>query len=622
VSASPIGARAGVPLIVAAPFRGLSAKPDKRLVELAQRGDTHAIEILYDRYATAILRYCRSLLRSTQEAEDVQQEVFVTALSALRNGAGPDSFRPWLYRVAHNACISHMRAKRPALAAVDGELVASATTEPASEEREELRQLLDDLGALPAVQRGALLLREMDGFSYEQVGEVLGLPVTTVRSTIFRARSTLQGLAEARDAKCEEIQTELSELADRRGRRSRRITSHLRVCSECRDFRTQLRNRPAVLRGYVPALPIGVLATVKAATLGAPGTAGGATAGAAAGASGGVGLLGGAGAGKMVAAAASACALIGGAGTQVGVLGGGDGANRSTSAAVAGPHAIRTDDERGSRRSQSSSAGSTAATTARSGVVPLPVDGATSYEAPGTVVWRPAGENRKADGHAAAGTGEVNKAVPASYINATTGSRPRPSTMSQWSHARPGAMPWWDDGEPDDNSDDGPAGPVVTGSPAPPGDDDQSVRRPSDRSDRDGSTTATMTGTTTSSQDSSRDDGSRRETEDSRDAGGDQRTPSSDGPAPAPAQAPAEEQHAVESGTSTPPSDAAPSDAAPTAPAPAPDTTAKEPAPSSPPAGGGSTTTTTPSDPAPGSTTTSTTSTDPDPAPDPAPTTP
>jgi RNA polymerase sigma factor (sigma-70 family) len=436
----------------------LAAKSDKRLVELAQRGDTHAIEVLYDRYATAILRYCRSLLRSTQEAEDVQQEVFVTALSALRNGAGPDSFRPWLYRVAHNACISHMRAKRPTLVAVDGELVASATTEPASEEREELRQLLDDLSALPEVQRGALLLREMDGFSYEQVGEVLGLPVTTVRSTIFRARSTLQGLAEARDAKCEEIQAELSELADRRGRRSRRITSHLHVCSECREFRAALRCRPAVLNGYVPALPLGVLASVKASVLGAQGAAGGAGAAVASG-TGGFGLLGGAGAGKMVAAAASACALIGGAGTQVGVIGGGSGGatGDATTVVVADAGGASS----GSKAPRGGRTGSDGAgRTAHSHVTPAAYQDAISHHAPGTVVWRPANGEDAVTGAPGSHAGHGSTHGPGHAGAATAGAHHAGSlTNTHWGAARPGGLGQYaavgvsDDG-PDAESDD------------------------------------------------------------------------------------------------------------------------------------------------------------------------
>ncbi len=292
--------------------RGLAGRSDESLVAVAKEGDERAFEILYERHSPAILRYCRSLLRSTQEAEDVKQEVFVLAISALRRGAEPDAFRPWLYRVAHNACMSHLRIRRPVLVADNGVLVGPAgAAEPVDGHREELRQLLDDIGKLPDVQRGALLLREMDGFSYEQVGEVLGLPLSTVRASIFRARRTLQGLAEARDADCEAIQSELCRLADRRGRRGRHITTHLHVCVTCRDFRDGLRRRPAVLGGVQPAAPFGsggLLLALKGKLLG----------GAAAGGAGAALATGGGGAGvaKFAAVAASSIALLAGAGVQ------------------------------------------------------------------------------------------------------------------------------------------------------------------------------------------------------------------------------------------------------------------------------------------------------------------
>jgi RNA polymerase sigma factor (sigma-70 family) len=140
--------------------RGLAGRSDERLVQIAREGDERAFGVLYERHSAAILRYCRSLLRSAQEAEDVKQEVFVLAISALRRGVDPDSFRPWLYRVAHNACMSHMRVRRPVLVADNGVLVGpAAAAEPVDGHREELRQLLDDIGTLPDVQRGALLLR-------------------------------------------------------------------------------------------------------------------------------------------------------------------------------------------------------------------------------------------------------------------------------------------------------------------------------------------------------------------------------------------------------------------------------------------------------------------------------
>src|SRR3954463_876499 len=292
-------------------YRGLAGRSDERLVSIAKDGDERAFEILYERHAPAILRYCRSLLRSTQEAEDVKQEVFVLAISALRRGAEPDAFRPWLYRTPPNACMSHLRMRRPLLVADNGVLVGpAAAAEPVGDHREELRQLLDDIGRLPDVQRGALLLREMDGFSYEQVGEVLGLPLSTVRASIFRARRTLQGLAQARDADCEVIQSELAELADRRGRRGRHITSHLTVCSSCRDFRDGLRRRPTVLGGIAPAGPIapGALLALQGKLFGGVAAGGSGAAIATAG--------GGAGVAKIAAVAASSIALLAGMGVE------------------------------------------------------------------------------------------------------------------------------------------------------------------------------------------------------------------------------------------------------------------------------------------------------------------
>src|SRR3954462_15154462 len=299
------------PRLTGSSSRGLAGRSDERLVSIARDGDERAFEVLYERHSPAILRYCRSLLRSTQEAEDVKQEVFVLAITALRRGAEPDAFRPWLYRVAHNACMSHLRMRRPVLVADNGVLVGpAAAAEPVGDHREELRQLLDDIGRLPDVQRGALLLREMDGFSYEQVGEVLGPPLSTVRASIFRARRTLQGLAQARDADCEVIQSELAELADRRGRRGRHITSHLTVCSSCRDFRDGLRRRPTVLGGVSPAGPAapGALLALKGKLFG--GAVAGSSGAAIATAGGGAGVA------KIAAVAASSIALLAGMGVE------------------------------------------------------------------------------------------------------------------------------------------------------------------------------------------------------------------------------------------------------------------------------------------------------------------
>jgi RNA polymerase sigma factor (sigma-70 family) len=404
--------------------RGLAGRSDESLVAVAKEGDERAFEILYERHSPAILRYCRSLLRSTQEAEDVKQEVFVLAISALRRGAEPDAFRPWLYRVAHNACMSHLRIRRPVLVADNGVLVGPAgAAEPVDGHREELRQLLDDIGKLPDVQRGALLLREMDGFSYEQVGEVLGLSLSTVRASIFRARRTLQGLAEARDADCEEIQSELCRLADRRGRRGRHITTHLHVCAICRDFRDGLRRRPAVLGGVPPAAPFGsggLLLALKGKLLGGAAAGGAGTALATGG--------GGAGVAKFAAVAASSIALLAGAGVEADrVI---DHSRRETAAAKGHVTTAPTVDRAAARTVTAAGAGAAAAAVTAAGsdaalregrVGGTPSGGATRTTAGGAH----AGANRSSGAATATrGHGAPRATGPAAAAPSASGSVP------------------------------------------------------------------------------------------------------------------------------------------------------------------------------------------------------
>jgi RNA polymerase sigma factor (sigma-70 family) len=413
------------PTLAGSRRRSLAGRSDESLVAIAKEGDERAFEILYERHEPAILRYCRSLLRSTQEAEDVKQEVFVLAISALRRGAQPDAFRPWLYRVAYNACMSHLRVRRPVLVADNGVLVGPAgTAEPFDGHREELRQLLDDIGKLPDVQRGALLLREMDGFSYEQVGEVLGLPLSTVRASIFRARRTLQGLAEARDADCEQIQSELSRLADRRGRRGRHITTHLHVCPTCREFRDGLRRRPALLSGVQPAAPFGsggLLLAIKGKLFG----------GTAAGGAGAVLATGGGGAGvaKIAAVAASSIALLASAGVEADRVIEHSHREAATSRrdAAAAPSARAT----GARTTVGAAAAAAAGASAVDARVDAPLrKGRIIAGHPGTVTRPPTGASRGSGGppatggHGAARPTSTAAGAPApSGSSATTGER-------------------------------------------------------------------------------------------------------------------------------------------------------------------------------------------------------
>ena len=219
-----------------------SRGPDERLSALAAAGDDAAFELLYQRYSTPIYRYLRRRLSSDEEAQDVQQQVFLSAYSALRAGVEPIRFKSWLYRISHNVCVSELRARKPIAVQIDEEHgLASTRADAEPKSREDLRELLDDLGNIPKMQSSALLLREINDLSYAEIAETLHLPIATVRSHIFRARASLHALQAARDVDCAEIRAELARVAGRRGRRSEHVARHLRVCSDCADYRMRLR---------------------------------------------------------------------------------------------------------------------------------------------------------------------------------------------------------------------------------------------------------------------------------------------------------------------------------------------------------------------------------------------
>lgn len=236
---------------------------DERLGALVAAGDDDAFEILYQRYSAPIHRYLRRRLASEEEVQDVHQQVFLSAYSALRAGVEPVRFKSWLYRIAHNVCVSELRARKPvAVQLEDQPGLASLRDDAERGSREDLRELIDDLANIPKPQSSALLLREINDLSYAEIADTLHLPIATVRSQIFRARASLNALQAARDVDCSEIRAELSRLAGRRGRRSAHVANHLRVCTSCADYRLRLRQRSAL--SVLPLLPVAWLRPLRA----------------------------------------------------------------------------------------------------------------------------------------------------------------------------------------------------------------------------------------------------------------------------------------------------------------------------------------------------------------------
>jgi RNA polymerase sigma factor (sigma-70 family) len=281
----------------------LRLQSDERLVALIRRGHHGAFEALVQRYQPRLLAFCRHMLGSTEDAEDVLQEVFAASFNAICADNRPINARPWLYRIARNRCLNHLR--RPQASGQDSmdvfERDGGASTADTVHEREEFRQIVADVGELPETQRTALLLREIDALSYEQIAEAMETTVPSVKSLLVRARVGLAEAAEARLLTCDEVRIELGRVAEGIARTSAPIRRHLKACDRCHTFRGELRRTNKALASIYPVGPLLLLKKLWIAKLGFGASA---SAGAGAAATSGGGAAAGVGVAGATAAAA------------------------------------------------------------------------------------------------------------------------------------------------------------------------------------------------------------------------------------------------------------------------------------------------------------------------------
>jgi RNA polymerase sigma factor (sigma-70 family) len=295
----------------------LKLQGDEKLIAMARAGNPGAFEAIVDRYQGRLLGFCRQMLGSTEDAEDVLQEVFVNAYKAMLADEREINLRPWLYRIARNRCLNYLRKpKADAQESMDmvPEVEAASTAERVHN-REEFRQILSDVNKLPETQRAALLLREMDALSYEEIAAAMDTTVPSVKSLLVRARISLTEASQARLLTCGEVRVELSEAAEGLRKVSAPVRRHVRECDECGDFRSQLRSNEKALAALFPVGPLFALKGFIASKLGLGGGAAGAgagTAGAGAGALGGVSAaIGGSSAASGIGAALGTKAVAG-----------------------------------------------------------------------------------------------------------------------------------------------------------------------------------------------------------------------------------------------------------------------------------------------------------------------
>jgi RNA polymerase sigma factor (sigma-70 family) len=292
----------------------LKLQGDEKLIAMARAGNPGAFETIVDRYQGRLLGFCRQMLGSTEDAEDVLQEVFVNSYRAMLADEREINLRPWLYRIARNRCLNHLRKpKADAQESMDmvPEVDAASTAE-CVHNREEFRQILSDVNKLPETQRAALLLREMDSLSYEEIAAAMETTVPSVKSLLVRARISLAEASQARLLTCGEVRVELSEAAEGLRKVSAPIRRHVRECDECADFRSQIRSNEKALAALFPVAPLIALKGFIASKLGLGTGGAGAGAGAAGAGAAGAGV-GGVSAALGGGSAASGIGAIGGA---------------------------------------------------------------------------------------------------------------------------------------------------------------------------------------------------------------------------------------------------------------------------------------------------------------------
>jgi len=278
---------------------------DTGLARRAAGGNQRAFEAIFERYHQDLYRYCAAILGNAEDAHDAVQNTMFKVLRALPGEKREIKLKPWLYRIAHNEAIDLLRARR-STEPIDAEsLVGRGGPANEVEARERLRLLVADIAELPARQRGALVMREMSGLSYGQIGEALETSPAVARQTLYEARVSLGQMSEGREMQCREVMRAVSD-DDGRLLRRRDIRAHLRSCPSCRAFQAEISNRQRELAALAP-LPAVASAGILQGLLG--GAAGGSS-----GAVGGAGAVG-VGAGKAltgtvaIKSAAAICAV-------------------------------------------------------------------------------------------------------------------------------------------------------------------------------------------------------------------------------------------------------------------------------------------------------------------------
>jgi RNA polymerase sigma factor (sigma-70 family) len=224
---------------------------DERLTRRAVGGDEKAFAAIFRRYHQSLYRFSLAIVGNPEDAAEALQNTMIKVMRALPGEERKIELKPWLYRIAHNESIDLLRRRRETRQ-LDVEQVAPGyglAEDVATRER--LRRLLIDLKELPERQREVLVMRELAGLEFEEIGSTLDTSGAVARQTLYEARQSLHQMEEGREMSCATVTKALSD-GDGRVTRRRDVRAHLRSCASCQAFREEIKSRQHDLAALSP----------------------------------------------------------------------------------------------------------------------------------------------------------------------------------------------------------------------------------------------------------------------------------------------------------------------------------------------------------------------------------
>jgi len=245
-------------------------KPDLQLVQKAVKGNRKAFTTLFDRHFQSVYNFALMLSSNPALAEDLTQEAFIRAHANLNRLGPPWNFRSWIFRLTRNYFIDLTRKDRDVDPLEEGIPVKSPGPGPEKETmlRETADRVQNTLNKLSIQHREILVLRELNEFSYAEIGEILDIRDSNVKVSIHRARAAFQEsygiqlLLEDPEGECQQVDGLLGSLHDNEELldQERFVKEHLKVCAECQERRQLLIDQSVVFGAFIPVIPPKALA--------------------------------------------------------------------------------------------------------------------------------------------------------------------------------------------------------------------------------------------------------------------------------------------------------------------------------------------------------------------------